>query len=64
MTLCHYRTIALKGEKFTLSDLESFCATLRAHDITGEETIYSSYEIVLSVKVTEPLLTPIQLKAI
>ena len=58
----HYRMLIARPP-FTLNALEAFCATLRAHDVDGEQVINADYDIPLKVRIDEPLLTPTQLRA-
>ena len=59
----HYRTISAETP-FTLAELEAFCATLRAHNCDGDTCINANYKVTLNVRIDEPLLTPVQLKAL
>ena len=59
----HYRTLSATTP-FTLSQLESFCTTLRLHGIDGDQKIYCSYQVELSVKIDEPLVSPQQLRSV
>lgn len=61
--IAHYRTLEARTP-FTLAQLETFCATLRAHNVGGDQAIDCNYQITLSVRISEPLLTPQQLKAV
>jgi len=58
----HFRTLRARPP-FTLNALEAFCATLRAHDVDGEQEIRCEYQVTLQVRIDEPLLTPTQLRA-
>lgn len=61
--IAHYRTLEAKTP-FTLAQLETYCATLRAQNVDGDQTIDCNYQVTLSVRISEPLLTPRQLAAL
>jgi len=51
----HFRQLELKTP-FTLADLETFCATLRHHQLAGDYKISCNYQVELWVRIQEPVL--------
>jgi hypothetical protein len=59
----HYRMLTAKTP-FSLGELEAYCATLRAHQLTADTRIDCSYQVTLSVRLNEALISPAQLRAL